>query len=533
MTITNKAPPRARRAPIPVALPPGTPPTAYLPAPPGDDEVYQYFGAHRPWAFGFLLIAAGGIVYGYAEVAREAWVITPIMFLFLMVMVPPVIVNFWLRTGRPRLTLEEHKQRIASWRPGYEPSVDIFLPNCGEPVDVLNNTFSYVHQIAWRGVKAVYVLDDAARDEVHELADYYGFRYVVRPNRGWLKKAGNLIHALGVSRGDYIVVFDADFAPRTDFLYETMPYFDDPKVGIVQTAQYFDVKGEGFTYIQRFAGSLQEIFFRFIQPARDRYKAAICAGTNLVYRRTAVDAAGGFARVPIGEDVHSGVKLWWAGYETRYVPLCLAKGVAPGDFSSLANQQTRWCRSSMLLMVEKHFQEAPFSWQQRAAFWAAFLYYMSSAALLITGPFPTITMLWFFPDRVFAHNYVPMLPALLATMFIFPRITRGWRPTIYRVCLINSCCHVYAIWFAIKGQVAEWVPTGAAKRKGRVPVMVNRILVTWIVVVQVLSWSALTYRIVEYGWSKYWATIALSCLQLYMLAPLLTPGKGISGKASA
>jgi cellulose synthase (UDP-forming) len=505
-------------------------PIRYLPQPPEDDEVYQYFGAHRPWAFAWLLVAASGIVYGYSLVAREAWIVSPLMFLFLMVMVPPVIVNFWLRTGRPRLSLAEHKARVSQWRVTFEPSVDVFLPCCGEPLDVLNNTFYHVSRIAWRGVKTVYVLDDGASEAVRELAFRYGFRYVVRANRGWLKKAGNLIHALSVSRGDFIVVFDADFAPRTDFLYETMPYFEDRAVGIVQTAQYFDVDGENCTYIQRYAGSLQEIFFRFIQPARDRYKAAICAGTNLIYRRQAVDAAGGFARVPIGEDVHSGIKLWWAGYETRYLPLCLAKGVAPDDFASLANQQTRWCRSSMLLMVEKHFQEAPLTWQQRAAFWAAFLYYMSSAALLITGPFPMLTMLWFFPDRVYAHNYLPMLPAMAATLFIFPAIARGWRPTIYRVCAINSCCHIYAIWYAIRGRVAEWVPTGASNTRGQVPTMVNRILVTWILVIQALVWGGLALRVYEYGWSKYWATLALSCVQLYMLAPLLTPGKGVAGK---
>ena len=169
-----------------------------------------------------------------------------------------------------------------------------------------------------------------------------------------MKKAGNLTHALGISTGDFIAVIDADFAVRPEFLYETMPYFDDAKVGIVQTAQYYDVSDRSFSYIQRYAGTLQEIFFRFIQPARDRHKAAICAGTNLVYRRAAVRAAGGFAQVPIGEDVHSGVKLWWAGFETRYLPLCLAKGVAPTDFPSLANQQARWCRSSMMLMTERH-----------------------------------------------------------------------------------------------------------------------------------------------------------------------------------
>ena len=200
------------------------------------------------------------------------------------------MVNFWLRIGPPRLTLAEHQATVASYQEHGE-TVDVFLPSCGEPLAVLNNTFRYVSKMNWPGLKTVYVLDDSARETVRELADQYSFRYVVRPDPGEMKKAGNLLHALGISAGDFIAVIDADFAVRSEFLYETMPYFSDPKVGIVQTAQYFDVSNRSFSYIQRYAGTLQEIFFRFIQPARDRYKAAICAGTNLVYRRAAVEAA--------------------------------------------------------------------------------------------------------------------------------------------------------------------------------------------------------------------------------------------------
>jgi cellulose synthase (UDP-forming) len=504
----------------------------YLPQPPDRLEKYAYFGRQRRWVFAWLLIAAAGVLYGYIHVAQHAWAVSPLMWLLLMVMVPPVVVNFWLRIGRPRLTLAEHQATVNGFQEHGE-TVDIFLPSCGEPLPLLDNTFRHVSKIIWRGPRTVYVLDDSGREKVRELAGRYAFRYVVRSNRGEMKKAGNLTHALGISSGDFIAVIDADFAMRREFLYETMPYFADPKVGIVQTAQYFDVSNPSFSYIQRYAGALQEIFFRFIQPARDRYKAAICAGTNLIYRRAAVAAAGGFAHVPIGEDVHSGVKLWRAGYETRYLPLCLAKGVAPTDFPSLANQQVRWCRSSMMLMIENHFQEAPFSWQQRAAFWAAFLYYMSSAALLLTGPFPTLTMIWFFPGRVYPHNYLPMLPAMAATLFVFPLMSRGWRPTTWRVCVINSCCHVYAVWYAIRGRVAEWVPTGASPRRGDVPVAVNRILCTWIVVVQVLLWSGLALRVREFGWHLYWATEVLGGVQLYLLAPLITPSKGVWRHARA
>lgn len=491
----------------------------YLPQPPTRAEKYRYFRNRRPLVFAWLLIASAGILYGYVRVATKAWWAWPALLL-LAVMIPPVLVNFWLRIGRPRLTLAGHQAGTRGYLYGNE-SIDVFLPCCGEPVELLDNTFRCVREMRWHAGKTVYVLDDAASEAVRTLAARYGYRYIVRANRGELRKAGNLIHAFGLSGGQFIVVLDADFAVRPDFLYETMPYMADPKVGVVQTAQFFDIHNRSFSYIQRYSGALQEIFFRFIQPARDRYKAAICAGTNLVYRRSAVEQAGGFARVPIGEDVHSGVKLWWAGYETRYVPLCLAKGVAPADFASLANQQTRWCRSSMLLMIDKHFREAPFTWKQRVAFWAAFLYYMSSAALLLTGPFPTLTMMWFFPGQVFPHNYLVILPSLAATLFAFPMLSSGWRPTIYRVCIINSCCHLYAIWYAIRGRVADWVPTGASRGQDLVPTAVGRILLVWIVAEQTLLWSSLALRLHEFGWRPYWATLALSGYQLFLLAPLV------------
>ena len=508
----------------PVAAPaPGT----YLPAPPDDQEKYGYFGRPRRLVFAWLLIASAGVLWGYIHVAARAWLVSPLMWLLLMVMVPPVVVNFWLRVGRPRLTLAGHRATVAAYREHGE-AVDVFLPSAGEPLALLDNTLRYASELRWGGALTVYVLDDSARLEVRELAERYGLRYVVRPHPGELKKAGNLTHALSISDGEFIAVIDADFAVRPEFLYETMPYFADTTVGIVQTAQFYEVGRTARSYIQRHAGTLQEIFFRYIQPARDRYQAAICAGTNLVYRRASVVAAGGFAQVPIGEDVHSGVKLWAAGQRTRYLPLCLARGVAPVDFPSLANQQTRWCRSSMLLMVDDYFIRAPFDWKQRTAFWAAFLYYMSSAAFLLTGPFPTLTMIWFYPGLVHPHNYLPLLPALAATLFAFPLLSRGWRPTIYRVCLMNSCCHLYAVWCALRDRVADWVPTGASTERGAVPRTVNRVLCIWIVLVQLLLWSGLALRAHQFGWRPYWATGVLAAVQLYFVAPLITPSKGVT-----
>jgi cellulose synthase (UDP-forming) len=510
--------------------------TTYLPAPPSDEEKYSYF-RERPlrWPFIWLFVGQVGTVFGYTMVMRKS-PDTSLGLICLTFMVPPIVVNLWLRIRRPRTMRIDHDRISADWTAemaGHHtpwPSADIFLPSCGEPLDVLDNTFRYVSQIQWRGRLTIYVLDDAHSAAVADLASTYGFEYIARPNKGEWKKAGNLIYAFDHSDGDFIAVFDADFVPREDFLYEVMPYMQDPAIGIVQTAQYFDVD-DCPTYFAKYAGTLQELFFRWIQPARDTYEAAICAGTNLVYRREAVVAAGGFAKVPLGEDVHSGVKLWVANFRTRYVPIVLAKGLAPDTWRALTNQQYRWCRSSMLLMVSQFFKDAPFSKQQRVCFWAAFLYYMSSAAMILTGVLPTLFMVWVFPEQIHWWNYLVMLPSFLSTFFVLPRLARGWDIFIYRVCTINSFCHVLAVVDALRQKVQAWVPTGAANapasapKKGSadVPRRVAYMLRTWVAVVQILLWVGIV-RDIQLGKAAAVVFLPATCLgllQLYMLLPLI------------
>ena len=161
-------------------------------------------------------------------------------------------------------------------RAGRDPAsnIDVFLPTYGEDLAVLRNTYTHVKAMQWAaGTVDVYVLDDGDRSEVRELATQFGFHYIVRPNRGYLKKAGNLQYAFARTSGDYIVILDADFCPRPDFLRHLVPYFDDPAIGIVQSPQYFD-SGENLNWIQRTAGATQELFYRWILPSRDRFDAA-------------------------------------------------------------------------------------------------------------------------------------------------------------------------------------------------------------------------------------------------------------------
>ena len=181
----------------------------------------------------------------------------------------------------------------AAWRPAAYPAVDIFLPICGEPIEVLRNTWIGVFELiqAYPGLARAYVLDDGPSEEARALAPSFGFAYIRRPNIRQHKKAGNLNHAFGLTSGEHIVIFDADFRPRPDFLAETLPYLDDPAVGIVQTPQFFRVDPRRPGWSARLAPTL-EVFYRAVQVSRDRFGSALCVGSNAVYRRAALEPTG-------------------------------------------------------------------------------------------------------------------------------------------------------------------------------------------------------------------------------------------------
>ncbi|CAN0520714.1 unnamed protein product, partial [Scytosiphon promiscuus] len=88
-----------------------------------------------------------------------------------------------------------------------------------------------------------------------------------RDDRPELKKAGNVRNAFARTSGEAVVIFDADFCPRPDFLRETLlPCLMDPTVGIVQTPQCFRWCKDQ-TWIEKGAGTSQEFFFRMEQAS--------------------------------------------------------------------------------------------------------------------------------------------------------------------------------------------------------------------------------------------------------------------------
>ncbi len=422
--------------------------------------------------------------------------------------------------NKRKVSRASHERLVGSWAPATLPTVDVFLPTCGEPLEVLRNTYDHVAALYWPGSLMVWVLDDADRPEVRDLAQEFGFEYRVRPDRGRMKKSGNLAYGLSVSAGEWIAIFDADFCPRHDYLFHLMPYGDDPEVGIVQSPQYFDTSAS-MSWLQRTAGATQELFYRWVQPSRDRAGAPICVGTCALYRRSALESVGGFAQIEHSEDVHTGIFLLRGGFSTRYVPAVISKGLCPDDLAGFLNQQYRWCNGSITLLRSGHAQKRPLSIRQRVCFWAGFFYYITTAVNVFTVHLPGIIMAFFFPQDVFAKNYLPFIAGAWVYMVLLPTVSRSkWRFEVMRVQMAYSFCHAVAIVHKIFGRSAGWVATGAVGKKNSLARTISITGFTTIVAGLGLQVAGLLYAIPRFGLAQFWPMVLFTLAWAYLAVPL-------------
>jgi cellulose synthase (UDP-forming) len=492
----------------------------YLPQPPDDTERDLYLGPQRRWVvvvsfLGYILIVISVTLFVLRRM-WAAWLLIP-----LLISTAGTTVSLFTSSRRRRISLKGHRALVENWMPNSIASVDVFLPSAGEDLQVLRNTYHYVSQLAWPGPLTVYVLDDFARDVVRELAEQHGFVYLSRPNLGQLKKAGNLRYGFQHSRGDFIAIFDADFVPRPDFLFELAPYMGDPTVGIVQSPQYFDVDRQ-MNWLQRAAGGTQVLFYRWVQPSRDRSNAAICVGTCALYRRAALNRAGGFAQIGHSEDVHTGVNLMKLGYRIQYVPTLVSKGICPDTFPQFVTQQYRWCTGSMSLLFSRRFHRMRLTVMQRLSYWSGFLYYITTAINVFVIPLPAILMGYFAPSEVRASNYAFVMLALVVRQAIVPVITCE-RESLFglaRIQMTYSLSHAVALFDALRKRTDSWVATGAAQRSPTAR-RVLRLARVWLVSVQVLLWGAIAWRAPEYGMGRYWLMAAFALFNLYIVYPIV------------
>jgi cellulose synthase (UDP-forming) len=381
------------------------------------------------------------------------------------------VISLAVNVGTPSFDLAAHDRLVSEARGMPAPSVDVFLPVCGEAPEILRNTWHHVAQLVdgYRGVVRVYVLDDSPTDDgLRTLAESFGFKHVRRQLRGWYKKAGNLRNGYRRTVGDLILVLDADFAPRSDLLDELTPYFVvDPTVGVVQSPQYFRVlPHQG--WLERGAGAVQELFYRMIQTSRQSHEASICVGSCALYRRAALDDIGGSTLIEHSEDVHTGFDLRRRGWRLSYIPLPLATGLCPADRGSFFTQQYRWCSGSMSLLGSTKFWNAGMPVRARLSYLSGFCYYLHTAVFTIVGPMVPLVMLIVFPDHIRLINYLLIAPSLIYNLAVVPSWHRcRYRVEVWTTKLLSGWAHLWAVWDIVTNRRMGWQPTGGTARKHR------------------------------------------------------------------
>lgn len=187
------------------------------------------------------------------------------------------------------LLIWQPKQRTPPVSDG-TPTVDVFITTYNESREILEPTVKAAVNIEWKN-KTVYILDDGNRSEIKSLSDEKGCIYITRgpewDNKPRHAKAGNVNNALLQTAGDFVLILDADQIPKQEILNQTIGYFNDPKVALVQTPQYFYniPKGDPF-------GVDAPLFYGPIMQGKDGWNAAFFCGSNGILRREALMQAG-------------------------------------------------------------------------------------------------------------------------------------------------------------------------------------------------------------------------------------------------
>ena len=312
------------------------------------------------------------------------------------------------------------RQRVAVLIPTYNESVEVLLPTVAASV-------------ALKPKHETWVLDDGNRPEVRQLAQELGARYVARTDHAHAK-AGNLNHALGLLEADLIAVLDADHVPTRNFLINTLGYFDDPRVALVQTPQSF-YNLESFEHEKRGDGYFNEesVFYRVIAPAKNRWQAPFWCGTCAVVRIEALRSVGGVATTSVTEDIQTTIRMYRAGWTGVFHNEVLANGLAPADAAAYLGQRNRWATGAMqVLRLENPLFGRGLSFGQRMAFLATLFAWFDSWRMLAYMVLPVLVIgSASSPISAPGYLFAPAFLVTLGTQFVALRLlARGHYPPI-------------------------------------------------------------------------------------------------------
>jgi len=260
------------------------------------------------------------------------------------------------RLNRPK-ALKRHEQIKKSFylnfAPKDWPKVTIQLPVFNERYVVERLITSVCRFDYPKELLEIQVLDDSTDDTVdiakavvaQKQQQGFDVVYLHREDRSGFK-AGALKEGLKVAKGELVGIFDADFIPNPDFLKETIPYFTDPAIGMLQT-RWGHVNGDyslltcaqsmgidGHFGVEQAARAWSGFFMNF-------------NGTAGIWRKKTIEDAGGWQADTLTEDLDLSYRAQLRGWKLQFAPEVVCPAELPVTITAFKSQQHRWAKGSI------------------------------------------------------------------------------------------------------------------------------------------------------------------------------------------
>ena len=236
---------------------------------------------------------------------------------------------------------------------GHAPVVTVQLPVYNEYY-VVDRLIEAVCSIEYPKDKLeIQVLDDSTDETVEVVAKTvkhfqdlgYDIKHVHRTNREGYK-AGALKHGLETARGEFIAIFDADFVPNTTFLLNTVPYFEDEKLALVQTR--WEHLNSDYSLLTRTQAMALDAHFVMEQGVRNKVGFFInFNGTGGIWRKSAIIDAGNWHSDTLTEDLDLSYRAQLRGWKFKYLNDVTSPAELPAEVNALKSQQFRWTKGAI------------------------------------------------------------------------------------------------------------------------------------------------------------------------------------------
>lgn len=313
------------------------------------------------------------------------------------------------------------------------PHVDIFIPTYNEALEIIKPTVFAAQNLQWPAEKLhVYILDDGSRDSFERFAESIGVGYIKRQEHNHAK-AGNINHAMGITSGDFITIFDCDHVPSSDFLLKTMGWLvKDEGVALVQTPHHFYSPDpfEKNLHLDRSIPIENSLFHDFIQKGNDTWNATMFCGSSAVMRRKALEQIGGIAVETVTEDAHTSLKLNRLGWSSVFIDTPVASGLSTDTLRAHIGQRIRWARGMVqIFRLDNPFLGKGLSLAQRLCFFNAMFHFFHGLPRLVflMAPLPymfaNIYVIYATAGAIFAY----VLPHMIHSALTNQRLQRGYR----------------------------------------------------------------------------------------------------------